>query len=191
MKNSMLINVIVVGIVCCSAALCSANLVAYYDFETVPDPNVPEPNVPDVSGYGTPANGTVVGNPQWVTGKVGNYAMEFDGNATVNCGQDAKFNFTGEITISAWIKADAGTANPWQMFISKGNVSGWRICRFSENPSLFFGVGNVLVYGQTPIFDNAWHHVAGTYDGSVAILYIDGGIDRGSGGSSEPIPFNS
>jgi hypothetical protein len=42
------------------------------------------------------------------------------------------------------------------------------------------GLGGASVTGfdgATPVADNEWHHVAGTYDGSNATLYIDGIAD--------------
>jgi hypothetical protein len=46
----------------------------------------------DSSGNGN--DGTILGNPQWVAGKVGG-ALDFDGNGDyIDCGNDPIFNIT-------------------------------------------------------------------------------------------------
>ncbi len=167
----------------------SAELVGYYDFETGNGTTAF-----DQSGYGTSADGSFLGNPIWVAGKVGSYALNFDGSSKVDCGDPSKYDISQAITFCAWIKAPQRSVGgiDWQMWLSKGNESGWRSCRVGGSDTMFFGVrGNeVNTNGQIPAFDNTWHHVACVYDGTSRTLYIDGVRDPGSGAGSGPIGVN-
>lgn len=169
-----------------------ADLVAYYDFETGSGTTVM-----DQYGGDTPANGTFAGNPIWVAGKVGNYALEFNGTSDyVNCGNNAKFNISQQMTITAWLKAPLTTSPTYRMWISKGNTSGWRSCQNGGSSNLFWGAnGNAANVGGTKtVLDDTWHHVAVTYryDGSYGIgtIYVDGVPDN-SGSFSVPILTNT
>lgn len=170
----------------------SAELVAYYDFETGSGTTAF-----DQYGGGSPADGTFVGDPNWVAGKVGNYALEFNGTSDyVNCGNGAKFNISNEITITAWLKAPLTTLPSFRMWISKGNTSGWRSCQLGSSANIFWGVNGDIanISGTQTVLDDTWHHVAVTYqyNGSYGIskIYVDGELDQ-SGGFPHPIKTNA
>ncbi len=169
-----------------------ADLVAYYDFETGSGTTVM-----DQYGGDTPANGTFSGDPNWVAGKVGNYALEFNGTSDyVNCGDNAKFNISQQMTITAWLKAPQTFSPTYRMWISKGNTAGWRSCQSGAGASLIWGVNadNANVYGIKTVLDDTWHHVAVTYkydDGfGTAKIYVDGELDN-AGGFAFPILTNA
>jgi beta-lactamase regulating signal transducer with metallopeptidase domain/Tol biopolymer transport system component len=134
----------------------------------------------DASGKGN--DGTVVGNPKWVAGKIGG-ALEFDGNTYVNCGNKPSLNLRDQITMSFWFKV-AAFQNPWEAFLAKGD-SAYRASRSSRTgDSVLRGTGNSVHMGiafteyfdaNSPIVtDNQWHHYASTYDGATATIYVDG-----------------
>jgi len=106
------------AILCLGVFLASgvqADLVAHYTFEEGSGTTAG-----DSSGYGTAANGTFVGSGiSWVEGKTGDYAVDLSGSSWIDCGNAAKFNITGQISISAWIKA--GTV----MFPQGGDTVCW------------------------------------------------------------------
>ena len=106
------------AILCLGVFLASgvqADLVAHYTFEEGSGTTAA-----DSSGYGNAANGAFVGaGVSWVAGKVGNSAVNVDGTSWIDCGNDSKFNITGQISISAWIKA--GTV----MFPQGGDTVCW------------------------------------------------------------------
>ena len=164
-------------------SVASADMVAYYDFEEGSGTQVL-----DQSGYGTAANGTIVGTPTWAAGKVGNYAMSFDGNGYINCGNDAKFNLSTAMTVTAWLKSDGPSRNIWEMWLSKGNTSGWRSCQNGypmwwnyQGTAIFWGVNGdaAVVYGEKTALDGTWHHVACTFDSVSGYMatYVDGELD--------------
>jgi hypothetical protein len=143
----------------------NANLVASYSFEN---------NVQDGSGNGL--NGTIRGNPAFVEGIAG-MALSFDGvNDYVDLGNNAAFDITEQITLSAWVNTnDAGNGqhNP---YVGKGDQT-YAIKHASSNTIEFFifdagwHTANVKVDSS---FNGEWHHVLGTYDGSELKTYVDG-----------------
>ncbi|MBN2180980.1 MAG: discoidin domain-containing protein [Sedimentisphaerales bacterium] len=143
----------------------TTNLVAQYLMEN---------NVQDSSGNGL--NGTIVGTPGYVAGITG-MALSLDGvDDHVNCGDNARFDITGQITLAAWVKTnDAGNGqhNP---FVGKGDQS-YAIKHASNNSMEFFIYDDDWQTLQSPInssFNDNWHHIAGTFDGNQLRLYVDG-----------------
>jgi hypothetical protein len=128
----------------------------------------------DSSGQGN--NGTIVGNPQWVPGKIGG-ALQFDGNTYVNCGRSPSLNIRDQITIAFWFKVQAFT-NTWEAFLAKSDAA-YRSSRGdgSGNGTHLGITGGNYFNAPTIITDNQWHHYCGTYDGATAIIYIDGKED--------------
>jgi hypothetical protein len=52
-------------------------------------------------------NGTLIGNTSWVAGRIGPYALEFDGDGDyVEIPDDDSLDIAGQMTICAWIKCD-------------------------------------------------------------------------------------
>jgi len=134
----------------------------------------------DASGNGN--DGTLNGDPQWVPGRLGG-ALEFDGDGDyVDCGNDAIFNITGQITVACWIKVTAFTID-WQAIFTMGDDS-WRLQRQTSTDNLCWactGVtgtpGNWWLHGDVNVNDGEWHHAVGVYDGSRYYLYVDGELD--------------
>jgi beta-galactosidase len=143
----------------------AANLVASYSFED---------NIQDGSGNGL--NGTIMGNPFFIEGIVGK-ALTFDGvNDNVDCGNNAAFDITEQITLSAWVNPnDAGNGqhNP---YVGKGDTA-YALKHASGNSIEFFiydGGWHTANASVDDSFNGDWHHVAGTYDGLEAKTYVDG-----------------
>jgi len=95
-----------------------------WSFKTLPYITITDPNLLgwwkldegsgvmalDGSGYGN--HGTLIRDPQWVTGHDGD-ALEFDGAGTyVDCGNDTTFDITDEITLEAWVNYSQLTSFP-------------------------------------------------------------------------------
>jgi len=128
----------------------------------------------DLSGNGN--DGTIVGTPIWVPGKIGG-ALEFDGSTYVNCGRDPSLNIRNQITIAFWFKVQA-FVNTWEAFLAKGD-GAYRASRGDGTGNgTHMGIsGSNYFNAPTIITDNQWHHYCATYDGSTAIIYIDGRED--------------
>jgi hypothetical protein len=133
----------------------------------------------DSSGNGN--DGTIGGSPNWIAAGKIDGALEFNGtDCYINVGNGSSLQIRDEITIAFWIKSSGFGSNGWAAIISKGDGS-WRMSRSANTgSSLHMGVGGTTVAGNTyfdattEVTDNEWHHGAGVYDGSRAIIYIDG-----------------
>lgn len=131
----------------------------------------------DSSGNGN--NGTLVNMyppTDWVTGWIDG-ALDFDGwNDYVNCGNDSSLRITSRITVAAWVKTRDCGDNSHNPYVIKGDHAyalqqGW------NNYIEFFiydGDWYAAMYHVTGSFNNVWHHLAGTYNGSQVKLYVDG-----------------
>jgi hypothetical protein len=151
----------------------SADLVAHWTFD---------------EGSGTIAydvvggnDGTLEGDPQWVAGKNGG-ALEFDGSGDyVDCGSDAAFQIPVNITVMSWIKVDVFDKT-WQAIITTSD-SSWRLHRSGSSNNIAWGTSGLTpldLTGTTDVSTGDWFHVAGVYDGSQKLLYIDGVLDASS-----------
>jgi hypothetical protein len=132
----------------------------------------------DSSGNGN--DGTLMGDPQWVQGKMGG-ALDFDGVGDyVNCGNAAILGDMDEITVAGWLTIRS-TPTAWASVVAKGE-NAWRLSANNTATSFHFGITwyqnpNYSVNGATAIGFNEWHHVAGTFDGTTLRIYLDGVLD--------------
>ena len=163
-----------------AAAACAcglkADMVAYWKLDDANGTRA----VDSVGGH----DGQLVGNPVRVGGRFGG-ALQFDGiDDYVNCGGGKRQgdpntwgDIKGPITVAAWIKVNAFTKD-WQAIVTKGD-SAWRIARGAASNGVNFDATSVSgtiwgVAGNVEVNDDRWHHVAGVYDGSTALVYVDG-----------------
>jgi len=133
-------------------------------------------------------HGTWVGNATYAAGRVGQ-AFNFDGgNSYVSMPSSSSINFSGSMpmTIETWVYR---TGNASTMHIV-GKRNGCQLSdiqyqlAFDPTGGLEFvsNGGNFWVntYRQLPL--NTWQHLAVTYDGTTAVIYIDGqSVASGSG----------
>jgi len=158
-------------------------LVAYYAMEN---------DVNDSSDNGL--NGTILGDPNFVAGYEG-MALDLDGDGDyVDCGYDPLFDVTtNEITVSAWVTIRS-IANQWAAIAAKGEYA-WRLGNASLDPRFHFGISiwnspdTASIDGVAAVGYDEWHHVAGMFDGSNIMVYLDGVLDV-SVATTEPIGVN-
>ncbi|NTW33314.1 MAG: T9SS type A sorting domain-containing protein [Bacteroidetes bacterium] len=109
-----------------------------------------------------------------------NNALNFTAanNSAVNCGNNPVLRLTSTVTLEAWVNR---SSNSWQAIISKlvheGDREGYGI--EIENNRLVFIIGNnwsnwCYTYYDVALTFGQWYHIAGTYDGTTAKIYIDG-----------------
>jgi len=108
--------------------------------------------------------------------------IDFDGaNDYVDFGDN--HDFTGAFSLEAWVLQE--TAVTTGTIISKGdckagvgNKRGYHLVLNNSKPNLtwYNNAGSVQMNIVSPyaITNNRWYHIAATYDGAVAKLYVDG-----------------
>jgi 1,4-alpha-glucan branching enzyme len=146
----------------------ATNLLAYWTFN---------------EGAGTTASdssgnintGIVSNSPSWTSGMFGS-AIHFSGQAQVAVSNSASLNPVNGITLSALVNPDNWSNFP--RILEKGSSSNQYSLFVNPSGQLAFalsGVANGTLVTTPPSVGN-WHHVAGTYDGSLISLYVDGQI---------------
>ncbi|MBI4894662.1 MAG: hypothetical protein HY833_02925 [Candidatus Aenigmarchaeota archaeon] len=138
-------------------------------------------NATDASGNGN--TGTLLSGPAWISNSSCKYGgcIYFDGsNDYINAGNGTSLNINNKISLEAWIKSP-GAPSIDAGIIDKGgyNTNGYALTHAgtagSDDHMIYFALqGNAAPKTRTVFNDNIWHHVVGTYDGSVSRIYVDG-----------------
>lgn len=143
--------------------------------------------VHDLSGHGNNGQlgstpGVDANDPTWIRGFLFGSALRFDGNDFVRIPDSTSLE-PQNLTISAWVRASA-SPGIWRQIVGKG-ANGCDAASYA----LYTGAnGGLAFYVNTPgnhwwitggvdaasIWNGKWHHVAGTFDGSTAKLFVDG-----------------
>lgn len=116
----------------------------------------------------------------WVTGRAGG-ALAVEAAGFVRVEPSASIDsITNQVTIAGWVYLE-GTVTDYATAASRevGNTidQHYHISINSlETPTLFImtDVATVRLTTPTPVARMTWAHIAGTYDGSRAQLYVDG-----------------
>jgi glucose/arabinose dehydrogenase len=156
----------------------SPTLIARYAFEG---------DATDSSGNGN--NGTLAGNPTFVTGRIGNQAISFNGlNQYVTIPIPVRTN----LTIAFWVNTTAtSTGAVWTAGLGMisadvaGVANDFGISLIT-NGVVGFGVGNpnTTLPSAASINNGQWHHVAVTRTSSSGLMtiYIDGVLNASTTG---------
>ncbi len=129
-------------------------------------------------------DGTMIDGVMVVPGLVGD-AFSFDGSdgARVLIGDKADFEGLSQITVGAWVNTTDPTGDRGIVTKALSGNSSWILrTYFGDNSGrVSFGVSFAIVSNElqstTSISDGQWHYVAGTYDGSMQRLYVDGVLE--------------
>jgi len=147
----------------------TAGLVAWYSLEN---------NANDVSGNGH--DGIAIGDPLYVTGPAG-MAMEFDGlgDQYVDLGTWSPSEGTGQLSVSLWAKWH-GLSDSWQGLIGKRDSWNatdmmWQIEANIDTGVVRFERTDSAINTNNPLLpEGEWAHVAVSFDGQTARLFISG-----------------
>ena len=144
----------------------------------------------DWSGNGNDGLCSSLGCPTQTTGKVGD-ALYFDGNGSIDAGNGARLNITGNITIEAWVKpaklatqyivkkASNDATNGYELSLAS---SGKAFFRFNQRASgNTYRVDTVINY---PSNNTTWVHLVGIYNGTQLQIYLNGHLSNNKSGSS-------
>ena len=140
-------------------------------------------NVTDSSGSGN--TGTLQNFPATssavVSGKVGQ-SLIFDGVDDYVKLPDSASLEPSSLTISAWIKRNGPLATNQRPIVSLHFNDVYLYIANSVNGLLYCGMNGLSTLTGTSVTPDVWHHVAVTYNGSLATLYLDGvSVDTKSG----------
>jgi len=138
--------------------------------------------------------GVDANDPSWIKGIFfWSYGLHFDGGDFVSI-PDSNSLEPQQMTVSAWFRG-SGSPGTFRYLVAKGS----NLCEsasyglYTASGGLAFYVGdgysNFTVSPEAPtsVWDGKWHNAAGTYDGSVVRLFIDGKqIGTGTAGSTPP-----
>ena len=111
------------------------------------------------------------------------YSLDFDGtDEYIDLGNSSGLGFTGDFTLSAWIKTSAIGTN--QMIIdastNPSNGSGYSMYLRSTGKIRFWSyLATNDINSTTTLLPNTWYHICATHDrsGLVNKLYINGVLD--------------
>ncbi len=100
-------------------------------------------------------------------------------NAYVSVPYGSSLNFTGPITIEAWVKRTPGA---YQSIVERyGANDGGYAVRIEADKLCFYTLRNNQDFDRlvsnSEITTGAWHHVAAVYDGNEKQIFIDGVLD--------------
>jgi hypothetical protein len=136
-------------------------------------------------------DGTLLGNPVWVTGKIGSGALSFDNTDDILIiGYDPSLDLENELTIALWVKApDVVTPNHMVTKQPSGtapdNYPGNYEFRIKNDTIQFLhqtseGTDYSEYHSTLQITVDEWHHAAMTVvEGELVEFYLDG-VSAGS-----------
>lgn len=169
-------------------------LLGHWGFEDMPQELMAADMLDLVAGNLVADNGYLAGLdgpnslPQWVPGWVGNTALEFSGNGIVDVNdvtaQDPNMtSLRWEMTVAGWIKANPASGG-YRTLIGRFSPFSWVLRKGENVPYAQFVLqmdnSQVWLTGTTSILDGYWHHLAATFDGERAVLYVDGVEEAGA-----------
>ena len=132
-------------------------------------------------------NGTLgAGTEQYVRGKVGRFAFDFNGSTYINVANEGNFDteLTAKFSVSFWMKHTFGAVNG--AIITKATSgafdAGWGIWSHSGSQQVRLDIQNgtqeMVIRDSATRNDGLYHHYIFTYDGSSTragmSLYVDG-----------------
>jgi hypothetical protein len=137
--------------------------------------------ITDSSIFGN--DGALTGTASWTTRCNGTGVFDFDGSTKyVTVSNAAQLQPWGALTIAGWIRGDSwGSGSDVDTIARKGDAT-------PNNYALSIADGKVElllddsdtagVRGNTTLSTGAWYHVAATWDGSTAKIYVNGVLDN-------------
>ena len=166
---------------CATPASASPNVVARWSFDEGAGQIASDSGPQGANGRLGGSGGADPADPAWIAGHAGGSALSFDGDQYVAVADTAALE-APHVAVDVWVRR-AGTPGRWRYILSKGSVgcdrsayglySGW-------SGGLSFYVSSATHYTISPeapasvVWNGAWHHIVGAYDGGSVRLWIDG-----------------
>ena len=130
----------------------------------------------DSSIYGN--DGTLINGPIWVQDPpYKGSALDFDGfDDRCIVPNSPSLEFDEALTLEAWMQPDTVAAGAGRIFSRHWDSPGnhWVLYRDGNKVTFLLYTSGWTVLNSPVLTADTWYHVAGTYDGSDARLYLDG-----------------
>jgi len=151
----------------------SATLIAYF-----PMTEGDGTSLIDISGNG---NHATLSGTSWNGGQ-----LNFDGMSDYAlAAYSQSLNITtNSITVMALVKwdIDPSVGNEWATFVNMNDDNQYRLQHNKGNSAFEFAIrttsGNKWVVSNTVPERGQWYHLAGTYDGSILSMYVNGQLEN-------------
>ena len=132
--------------------------------------------ISDLSGHGN--NGIAVGKGEIDKGKYGK-AFYFDGKTHISVKNAKPINvLTHPMSVGAWVNPDI--LGGWRNIVEMDGGAGWKF-GFHGSKALVWTTYHVKDFiSAQPIEEKTWSHVAATWDGKEAKIYVNGKEAKGS-----------
>ncbi|MFQ6044157.1 MAG: LamG domain-containing protein [Candidatus Poribacteria bacterium] len=180
--RTLLLNLVITSLVVCFSFVGRAakdeSLLLYYSFDKVKGEEVE-----DLSGNEN--IGTLQGGAEWVKdGKFGG-AISFDGSSSHVRTPDEIKGLTDiplkEFTAECWVNLRELTGDTQQVWEALNAPGAWPAETFVEGTQdmtfyIYDDKGTAHQIKTPQLSLKEWHHLAGTYDGSVQRIYLDGKV---------------
>lgn len=152
------------------------------------------------SAAGTNLTGQLHGQPRWVPdqGRLQG-ALEFDGAGNwVECSESRDLNAGDSFSVAVWFKARpegkggdtlVAKGGAWQLLHRKGEKPEVELALVGPQPSGKTKGAPPRTVCPAPT-DDQWHQLVGVYDGTKAVLYLDG-AEKASAPVSGPVAWNN
>jgi hypothetical protein len=141
-------------------------------------------------------NGTLTGAASWSMRCGGTGVFDFNGlNQYFTVANASHLQPTDTLSITAWIRGDSwGSADVVDAILRKGDNNPNNYQLAIANGRLAFSLQDndpASIQGATLLNAGQWYHVAATWDGSTARLYLNGQLDNTPVSRSGSIPSDT
>lgn len=119
-------------------------------------------------------------------------------NTYVSVPHDATLQLTKALSIGGWVYLNSfGTGGDVDIVLRKGAAepAAYQLCIQDSKVALHLknetdgtGAGTI---GSTTLLPGEWYHVAGTWDGSNALVYLNGEVDSAPRAVAAPLPSDT
>lgn len=138
-------------------------------------------------------NGTVTGTPNWSSDCGGNPVFSFDGSTQyITVANASDFQPTSMLSVCAWVKGNTwkdGSGGDVDTILRKGDATpnNYNLCISSGKVMFCLDAADTAgILSNTVLSPGVWYHVAATWDGTTAKIYINGVLDA-SAAKAAPI----
>jgi Concanavalin A-like lectin/glucanases superfamily/Putative metal-binding motif len=101
--------------------------------------------------------------------------LTFNSTARLTISGTEAEHLVSDFTLQAWVRIASTATNKGQVLIGKhkcGYFNGWWLGLENNKPAIY--TGGTWKTASDALNDDTWHHLAGTFDGSTAVIYVDG-----------------